>query len=90
MATELNLNETVNKRFVCELCKKIFRSDYIYQKHINQKIKCNINKDDIIIEKNVYKCDLCNKTFRSDYLLNKHKNSKIKCTEINKKEKLRL
>ena len=47
----------------------------------------NINKDDIEVEKIIYKCDLCNKTFKTDYLLNKHKNSKIKCTENNKKEK---
>ena len=72
MPTELNLNEIVNKRYICELCNKIFRSDYIYQKHINQKIKCNINKDDIEVEKIIYKCDLCNKLYISKRTLNEH------------------
>jgi hypothetical protein len=70
-----------NNNYTCNLCNKTLKSNCIYQRHINQKIKCNVNKEEIIIEKDIIKCDLCNKTFRSEYLLNKHINSKNKCND---------
>jgi len=45
---------TQDNTFTCNLCNKTFKSDYIYQRHINQKIKCNVNKEEIIIEKKIY------------------------------------
>ena len=80
-----NTNTTI-KDLVCKLCNKTFKSEYIYQRHIKQKIKCNINKEYKIVEREIIKCKLCNKIFRTEYLLNKHMNSKIKCIQENIKK----
>jgi len=62
-----------NKKYVCEVCNKIFKYHSVYLKHKNNKKSCgyinndvqiNIIKEDnnkeIIINKQIYKCELCN------------------------------
>ena len=76
--------------YECQLCKKCFRSNYILQKHINQKIKCT-EKNIICKIKNKIICDTCKKTFKNNYLYTKHINSYNSCNLpiqiINKKDK---
>jgi hypothetical protein len=85
-------NNLKEQELKCVLCNKIFMNKYVLTKHINKKIKCNINE-----LKPSYNCNVCNTIFKSEYLLTKHKNSKISCvsslikannTEVINNEKL--
>ena len=69
------MDEISKFSLICTLCNKQFKSNYLYQRHINQKIKCNIIP--IKKEKQKYNCESCNILFNSKYLLNKHSNSKV-------------
>jgi len=58
---------TLENRYSCNKCNKIFANKYNYNKHIVNN-SCN----------NVYLC-VCNKAFRDIVDLNRHKNRKTPC-----------
>ncbi len=60
---------------ICAKCNKTFRSNYLLNKHLNQKIPCGT-----IVQ---FICTNCNKEFSSHFNLERHKNKKTPCLRNN-------
>ncbi len=85
----VKVNEIDNKdidNLKCNLCSKHFRCEYLFNKHKNAKIKCNLNEIEIKIKKLELKikmieieslktkntCKFCNLEYINLYSLQKH------------------
>ncbi len=55
----------------CTKCNKKFKSDYLLNKHLNQKVPCDSTIKFI--------CNKCKKEFKSDYHLQRHNSRKTTC-----------
>lgn len=60
--------------FECDKCNKLFKSHYLYMKHVNKKIPCD----------NPKKCPKCGKIFKQMGNYKKHLARKKPCVENNK------
>lgn len=55
----------------CEICNKVFTSDYNYEKHVNRTIPCG----------QILACDKCNKIFKTKYEYESHMKRKTPCVK---------
>jgi len=63
----------MKKKHICNKCNRTFSSDYNLQKHINEKVSCDV----------VLRCEKCNKIFREERQLKNHFNRKNPCIKTN-------
>lgn len=61
----------MNNKFECAKCKKTFRFESEYSKHINKKISCDVEekKEQLILKRT---CEFCGKTFTRHNILTSH------------------
>lgn len=55
--------------YSCEKCSKVFKSNYLLDKHLNRKTPCDI----------ILQCSKCNKMFATTRLLTNHLDRKTSC-----------
>jgi len=69
-------------KYICNLCKKEFTTNYGLKKHINKKTPCIINSQD---QTKKFQCDACKYNFSSNQMLKVHI---LKSCQIIKNKKL--
>lgn len=61
----------------CERCEEVFERKYVYEKHLNRKIPCEINKTNRKNETMQNYCETCNKTYSRADALKRHLKSNL-------------
>lgn len=71
-------------KYICKRCKKSFNQKIDYDRHINRKRKCHINKSKTNKKDVKYYCNICKRDYNKKDALIQHRKTKLHKSNITK------